>query len=127
MEEPNPIAVVTRVLRHDTLQARVWMPLIQSRCTVHITPAGVWCDDTAKDHIVDWVELHADAERIRLVPFDYLRDEYGRLIADLADIQTGECLSEYLINVGAAKPRPHHLMEALHALVDSREVDDVGG
>lgn len=101
--------------------------MMQARYTTYLTPMGVWCNEDAKNHIVDWCELHADGDRLKLVTYDFMRDEYGRMIADLADIQSGEVLSDYLLQVGAATPRPHHLMEALHSMLDAKEVDDAGG
>lgn len=127
MEDPHPIVNVTRITRHDTLFARVYCPLTRARAEVAVTPAGVWCGHDATDHIVDWCEIHADAERLRLVPYDYFRDEYGRLVADLADPQSGETLTAYLISVGAAKERPHHLLEVMGSYMSSREPDNADG
>lgn len=127
MDDPHSIAHVLRVIRYDTLQIRTWCPVSQSRITVYMTPCGVWCLDDAKEHILDWCEVHADAERLGLVTFDYLRDEYGRLMADLSDIQTGETLTSYLIDVGVAKDRPHHIMEMLGVMLSAGEVEDAGG
>jgi hypothetical protein len=83
--------------------------------------------DDAKEHIIDWCELHADAERLKLVTYDHMRDEYGRLMGDLADIQSGETLTSYLLSVGVAKSRPHHILEMLGVLLSSSEVEDAGG
>jgi hypothetical protein len=127
MEEQSPIAEVIRVLRYDTIQIRVWLPLAQMRAVCYITPAGVWCDCPAKEAIVDWCELHANHDRLFLVTYDNMRDEYGRLIADLADTQSGDRLSSYLVQVGAAKPRPHHLLDAFGTMLQAGEVDDVIG
>jgi hypothetical protein len=127
MDEPNTVVSVTRVTRNDTLFARVYCPLAKARLEVPVTLAGVWCHHDAMQHIVDWCEIHADAERLRLMPHEYIRDEYGRLVADLADIQSGETLSAYLISIGVAKPRPHHLLEVMGAFMASREPDNVDG
>ena len=127
MDESQPIAHVLRVIRHDTLQLRAWCPLSQTRVTLYMVPCGVWCMDDAKEHIIDWCELHADADRLKLVTFDHMRDEYGRLMGDLADIQSGETLTSYLLSVGVAKPRPHHILEMLGVLLSSTEVEDAGG
>lgn len=127
MDETHSIVTVSRVTRHDTLQCRVYSPLLRARCDIALTPAGVWCLYHATDHILDWCEIHADAERLKLMPFDFLRDEFGRLVADLADIQSGETLSAYLISIGAAKPRPHHILEVMGAYMSSREPDNASG
>lgn len=126
MEEPHAIAHVLRVVGHDTLQMRTWCPLTQARSTLYATLCGVSCREDAKEHIIDWCEIHADAERLRLVSYDYLRDEYGRLLVDLADINSGETLSAYLISLGAAESRPKHIMDMLGVMLTSREVDDAG-
>lgn len=127
MEDPHAVATVVRVPRYDTMQIRHWCPLTSGRLVTYCTPCGVFCDESAKSAIVDWCELHSDAERIGLRTFDYMRDDYGRLIVDLHDLSTGETLTSYLIQVGAAKPRPHHLLEALENLLHAGEVDDVCG
>lgn len=124
MEKPESIAEVVRVLRYDTLQIRTVIPQVQSRLTVYMTPCGVWCYDECKSHMCDWCELHADAGRLKLVNYDWLRDDYGRLLGDLADIQSGELLTDYLVSVNAAKPRPHHYCDVLYALLGSAEVDE---
>ena len=127
MDESQPIAHVLSVVRHDTLQLRTWCPLSQTRVTLYMTPCGIWCLDDAKEHIIDWCELHADADRLKLITYDHMRDEYGRLMGDLADIQSGETLTGYLLGVGAAKPRPHHILQMLGVLLSSSEVNDAGG
>jgi hypothetical protein len=124
MEDSYTIAEVIRVIRYDTLQLRTLLPQVQSKLTVYMTPCGVWCDEPAKTAACDWCELHADAGRLKLLTFDWMRDDYGRLLGDLADIQTGETLTDYLVEVGAAKPRPHHYMDVLYALLGSAEVDE---
>jgi len=127
MEEPKPIVTVTRVTRNDTLMCRAYCPLARSRHEFAVSVAGVWCHHDAMQHIVDWCEIHADHERLRLMPYDYIRDEYGRMVADLSDIQSGETLSAYLLSVGAAKPRPHHMLEVMGSFMSSREPDDANG
>ena len=127
MEESNPIVTVSRVTRCDTLLCKTYCPLSRSRYEIAVSLAGVWCNHDAMPHIVDWCEIHADHERLRLMPYDYIRDEYGRLVADLADIQSGETLSAYLIANDVAKPRPHHMLEVMGAFMSSREPDNVDG
>lgn len=121
MELQDSVATVVRVLRYDTMMIRCACPMLQSQITTYMTPAGVWCDTGADDAMIDWVECHADAERLRLVPMDWMRDDCGRLIADLADLQSGELLTNYLVERGAAKPRPHHLLEAMHQMMHAKE------
>lgn len=127
MEEPHSIVSVTRVTRDDTIQVRAFCPLARARCEISVVVAGVWCTADAANHIVDWCEIHADAGRLKLMPFDYMRDEYGRLVADIADIQSGETLSAYLISVGVAKSRPHHMLEVMGLMMASREPDNADG
>lgn len=127
MDEQNPIITVSRVTRHDTVMCKVYCPLSRSRSEVAVTVAGVWCFHDAMQHIVDWCEIHADAERLRLLPYDFIRDEYGRLVADIADIQSGETLSAYLLSVNAGKPRPHHMLEVMGSYMSSREPENADG
>lgn len=127
MEEPHSIVSVTRVTRSDTLQVRAYCPLVRARCEIPVVVAGVWCNSDATNHIVDWCEIHADAGRLKLIPYDYMRDEYGRMVADIADIQSGETLSAYLISVGVAKSRPHHMLEVMGTMIASREPDHDDG
>lgn len=121
MAVPESIAQVIRVLRKDTILIRTACPMIQSQVSVYMTPACVWCDEGAEDAIIDWVELHADADRLRLLDYDWLRDEHGKLIADLADLQSGETLTGYLIERGVAKPRPHHMLDVMHTMMQAKE------
>jgi len=127
MDEPHSIVNVIRVTRPDTLLVRAYCPVLRARGEFSIVVAGVWTYDNATSHIVDWCEVHADAGRLRLVAMDYLRDEYGRMVADLADVNSGETLSGYLMSVGAARSRPHHLLETMGSLMASQEPDHAGG
>lgn len=121
MDLPESVATVIRVTRNDTIFIRSVCPMLQSKVSLYMTPAGVWCGDNCADAIIDWVECHADAERLKLIPFDWMRDEHGKLIADLADIQSGEQLTDYLVSCGAAKPRPHHMLDAMYSLMGAKE------
>lgn len=121
MDIPDSLAIVVRVTRNDTILLRCACPMLQSHVSVYMTPAGVWCGDQCDDAIIDWVECHADADRLRLVARDWLRDEHGKLIADLADPQSGELLTDYLVACGAAKPRPHHMLDVLHQMMHAKE------
>lgn len=124
MEGSEAIATVVRLLRHDTYEVRLYCPALRSRSSIYMTPIGVWCEEECRAHALDWIELHADSDRLRLVTADWLRDEYGRLMADLQDIRTGETLTSYLISVKAAKRRPHHVMDVMYQLADASEVDE---
>lgn len=121
MALPEAVAQVIRVLRKDTILIRTVCPLIQSQVSVYMTPACVWCDEGCEDATIDWVELHADAGRLRLHTYDWLRDDHGKLLADLADLQTGECLTDYLVERGVAKPRPHHVLDVMHQMMAAKE------
>jgi hypothetical protein len=124
MEHADPIVTVTRLLRHDTYDLRMYCPALRARATVYMTPMGIWCDDDARQHALDWIELHAENDRLRLITADWLRDEYGRLLGDLQDLRSGETLTSYLMSVKAAKRRPHHVMDVMYVLASAPEVDE---
>jgi len=125
MEDQEPLtASVIRVTRKDTALIRVLSPLLQSMVSTYLTVEGVWCDDGADDAIIDWVELHSDYGRLGLRTFGWVRDEWGRLLGDLADLQTGELLSDYLIEQKVASARPHHYMETMLNLAHAKEPDE---
>lgn len=124
IQEPLTAQVV-RVTRPDTLMVRTHVPQLQSQTTVYCVVAGVSCEPTAREHIIDWVEAHQDFGRIRLVT-DWLRDSHGRVLADLADIQSGESLSSYLIDQGAAKQYGTHYVDTFRELMEAEEPDDAG-
>lgn len=121
MAIPESIATVIRVPRHDTILVRTHCPLVQAQVSVYVTPANVWCDDGADSAIIDWVELHADHGRLRLETYEWLRDDHGKLLGDLIDLQSGECLTQYLIEQGVAKSRPHHVLDVMYAMMNARE------
>lgn len=121
MALPEAVAQVIRVLRKDTILIRTVCPLIQSQVSCYMTPACVWCDEGAEDSIIDWVELHADADRLKLLDYEWLRDDYGRLIADLADPQTGETLTAFLLERHVAQERPHHILDVMHQMMMAKE------
>jgi hypothetical protein len=114
---------VIRVTRPDTILIRTYSPPMQANVHVHLVLEGVRCKPAAKQEILDWVEIHADAERLRLVTWEWFRDSYGRVLGDLADLQTGEPLTQWLIDRGVAKPRPDHYLEVLRNMVASEEPD----
>ena len=120
MEDSSSVRVI-RVTRPDTILIRATSALLQSMVSTYMVIEGVTCKPEAVDSIIDWVEIHADAERLNLVAFDWVRDEYGRLLGDLADIQTGETLSAYLIEQGVAAANPNHYMDVIYTLFSGKE------
>lgn len=120
MEDSSSVRVI-RVTRPDTILIRATSALLQSMVSTYMVIEGVTCSPEAVDSIIDWVEIHADADRLHLVAFDWVRDEYGRLLGDLADIQTGETLSAYLIEQGVATANPNHYMDVIYTLFSGKE------
>jgi hypothetical protein len=118
---PDAVAQVIRVLRPDTYLIRAACPLIQSQVSMYMTPCGIECNPGCEPEVIDWVELHADAERVGLETAEYLRDEFGRLLADLTDLRTGESLTSYLLSRGVAKERPSHVREVMECLMVAKE------
>lgn len=107
--------VVVRVTRPDTLLIRTYLPQVQATVSVHLVLEGVTCRPEAKEEIIDWCEIHADAERLRLISWEWFRDSYGRVLGDLADLQTGETLTQWLLERKVAEPRPDHYLDILRA------------
>lgn len=124
MDEQESVAQVIRVTRPDTLLVRTTCPQLQSRVSMYVVLEGVRPRPEARGHIIDWVEIHADADRLRLVSVDWLRDDYGRLLGDLADIQSGELLTDYLLSVGVAEPYEHHVTDVWESLLRSQEPEN---
>lgn len=118
------IVNVMRILRDDTLQVREWCPTCGQVNNVCVVLAEVFCENS-REHIRDWVEVHEGA--IALKMFDYLRDDYGRLLADLFDRDTGESLTDYLVQAGCAKRRPHHVGEVFDQISRHMEPGDAVG
>lgn len=108
---------VIRVTRPDTVLVRTYCPVIQSMLNVHIVLEGVSCMPEARQEIIDWCELHADAERLRLVTWEWFRDSYGRVLGDLADLTTGNPLTQWLLDRKVAEARPDHYLEILRDMV----------
>jgi hypothetical protein len=121
MDCPITVAKVIRVTRGDTILIRCSAPQLASMVAVYVRLCGVRCKKRAVTDIIDWVELHADADRLHLVAFDWVRDQYGRLLGDLADISTGERLSDYLIEVGSAEDDPYHYCDVIEAMMHAPE------
>ena len=112
MIEPNEAQVI-RVPRADTLLVRTFIPAIQARVTTTVVLVGVRPRPEAQQHIIDWVEVHADSERLRLLTWDWARDSYGRLLADLGDPKSGEMLTDYLREQGVVEEWPSHYLDTL--------------
>lgn len=60
---------------------------------------------------------------MRLVT-DWLRDPYGRVLADLADIQSGESLSGYLLQQGCAQKWDNHYIDTFRELMTAEEPNE---
>lgn len=119
-------AQVIRVTRPDTVMVRIHVPQTQTQTTMYMAVVGVTCEDHAKQTIVDWVETHADFGRLRLIT-DWMRDSYGRVLADLADIQSGETLATYLVTQGVAKGYDAHYVDVFREMLEAAEPDDDSG
>lgn len=126
MEEPHTVTCeVIRVTRPNTLLVRTMVPPIQSYATTYVVLAGVKCSKSAAREVVDWLEIHSDAGRFELMVFDWMRDSYGRLLANICDRKTGETLTSYLIQRGVAKERANHLEEVMAEMLQSLEPEDL--
>lgn len=121
MDSPITVAKVIRVTRRDTVLVRCANPQLASMVAIYLRLCGVRCNKSARQHIIDWVEVHADADRLHLVAFDWIRDEYGRLLGDLSDIRSGEMLTDYLLEVGAAEEDPYHFADVVESLLRAQE------
>ena len=125
MDGTEAIAIVVRVTRPDTVLIRTMVPHVQSMLSVYMVLEGVRCKPEAKQAVADWVEIHADADRLRLVHVDWFRDSFGRLLGDLADIQSGETLTQYLLDNHFAVPRPDHYINIVESMLRSVEPEDM--
>jgi hypothetical protein len=122
---PQAVTVqVIRVTRPDTLLLRTDVPELQGRCSIYGVLGEVRCRRSARQEIVDWVEAHADFGRLGMLTWNWCRDPYGRLLCDLADLQSGETLTGYLIDRGVAAPRPSHYVDCLAEMMTAQEVRD---
>ena len=74
MDGKDAIAIVVRVTRPDTVLVRTMVPHVQSMLSVYLVLEGVKCNPEAQQAVADWVEIHADADRLRLVHVDWFRD-----------------------------------------------------
>lgn len=124
IQEPLTCTVI-RVTRPDTVLVRTFAPQVQAAISIYLLLEGVKCAPEAKHEIVDWCEMHQDFDRLKLVTFDWARDQYGRVLGNLADIQTGEMLTDYLLDRHVAEPYPNHYMDMLQRLIsDSVEPEE---
>lgn len=125
MDEPESLATVIRVTRPDTLLIRMMVPQVQSMIATHLLLEGVDVCPEAQGAIKDWLKTHTDGERCRLVCGGrFFRDNFGRLLGDLADIRTGEVLTDYLIDTGVAEARPNHFMDLVAEMLYSAGGDE---
>lgn len=120
-QEPLTARVI-RVTRPDTLMVRTNVESLPAQLTLYCVLAGVKCRRAAKQRIIDWVEIHADHGRLRLVT-DWLRDPYGRALVDLADLQSGETLTGWLVEQQVASPWDTHYLDTFRELMTSDEPD----
>jgi hypothetical protein len=93
--------------------------------SVYLVLEGVKCNPEAQQAVADWVEIHADADRLRLVHVDWFRDSFGRLLGDLADIQSGETVTQYLLDNHYAVARPNHYINIVESMLRSVEPEDM--
>jgi len=121
MDCQETIAKVIRVTRGDTVLVRCTAPQLASMVAIYCVLAGVRCRAWAKAVIVDWVESHAESDRLHLITCDWVRDQYGRLLADLADLTTGERLTDYLVERGVAEEYPQHYADVIEAMILAEE------
>ena len=122
--EPMTCTVI-RVTRPDTVLVRTFAPQVQAAVSIHLLLEGVKCTPQCKQEVVDWCEMHQDYDRLKLITFDWARDQYGRVLGNLADLQSGEILTDYLLERRVADPYPNHYMDMLATLIaDSVEPEE---
>lgn len=118
-------ATVIRVTKPDTLLIRAMVPQIQSMVSMYGVLMGTQDHaEGCRQGICDWVEVHADAGRLRLSTCDWLRDSYGRLLIDLTDLQSGESLVEYLIDQEFCGRNDNHVIDCVREMLMSQEPED---
>jgi|688.fasta_scaffold01126_8 hypothetical protein len=118
---------VRRVTRPDTVIVRTWLPMVQALAEIPVLLEGVKCKPQAQQMIIDWVELHQEFGQLRLLTLDYFRDTYGRMLGDLADIGSGETLTGWLLEQGAAEDYPSHYMDVMTDRLTAEEPHDGNG
>lgn len=126
MDETNALSCqVIRVTRPNTLLIRVMNPALQSMVSTYLVLHGVRCQPLAAREIIDWLEIHGDFQRFRLRVCDWVRDSFGRLLGDICDRRSGECLTDYLLQRGVATVRERHLEKVMIDLLNAQEPEDL--
>ena len=124
IEEPL-IARVIRVTRPETLLIRTVIPHIQAQVSLYGVLMGTrHHTPECQQAIVDWVEVHADAQRLQLVHCDWIRDSHGRLLIDLLDLQSRESLVGYLIDNHFCEEDGGHIINCIQEMISSKEPED---
>lgn len=118
---------VRRVTRPDTVIVRTWLPMIQARAEIPVLLEGVKCKPECQQMIIDWVEIHQNFGHLKLMTLDFFRDNYGRMLGDLADLDTGETLTGWLLEQGAAEDYPSHYMDVMTDRLTAEEPHDSDG
>ena len=121
MEVSESLVQVVRVTRRDTVMIRVPCMTSANLATIYLVLHGVTCKRGAQSSIVDWVELHADGGRLKLAHAEWFRDSFGRLLGDLVDRNSGEALTQYLIDTGVAVPRSNHYADLIEQILRAQE------
>lgn len=105
---------------------RTTLPAVSASVCIYATPIGTKNHrPECKQAIVDWIEVHADHDRVLLDSHEWWRDSYGRLLIDLLDIQSRESLCDYLIDNDFCDEHPDHVLDCLTTMLASREPEDV--
>jgi len=112
-ERAEQTCTLVRASRDDTVLVRTYCPQILSSVSIYLVLEGVRCLPGARDAIEDWAELHSESDKLRLVTWQWFRDQCGRVLGDLADLTTGERLTDYLKEQCLAEDRPDHYLEIL--------------
>ena len=126
MEQTDALTCqVIRVTRPDTLLIRTMVPALQTMCSMYLVLHGVKCKPAAVPEIIDWLEVHGDYQRFNLRVCDWVRDSFGRLLGDVVDRRSGECLTDYLLTRAVAAERPRHLESVMIALLHAQEPEEL--
>ena len=103
--------IVVRVSRPDTVIVRTYCPQVQSMLNIHLVLEGIRPLPHATRMIEEWCDIHGENERLKLLTWQWVRDQYGRVLGDLGDISSGETLTDYLIEAGAAMSWTDHYID----------------
>jgi hypothetical protein len=104
---------LVRASRDDTAVIRTYCPQIMASVNLYLVLEGVRCLPGARDCIEDWAELHSENDKLKLIVWQWFRDQHGRVLGDLADLTTGERLTDYLKEQCLASDWPDHYLEIL--------------